>query len=328
MRLQDLFSAAQPFQVQTDDGRIHTLRSAVELAKDVATAPLRYVLDDASVRMISECAFDQNSMLGSAVDLFRVPADRLWIEWSDEASVQYLIKHGHSLATEHQLAPRKVGVLIDSDETGRSGEVRMAWLGKSGELEVSPFVTEFDFDRPISLPQPQPKSTVRYVHIQGLQALDPFFACLRFRMEPCWDQYYRTYTSSNGALEKTINRAVAFVSGDFPFAAAFLLMLSTRTAFEERETGFAKLNNKRAKRGKSPLLDHIEIRMNLTPSERSGGYGGGAKSAPRLHHVSGHLVRRGETLFWRRSHLRGSPSQGALLSKTIAVTADPIARAA
>ena len=328
MRLQDLFSAAQPYQVQTDDGRIHTLRSAVELAKDVATAPLRYVLDDASVRMISECAYDQNSMLGSAVDLFRVPADRLWIEWSDEASVQYLIKHGHSLVTDHQRAPRKVGVLIDSDESGRSGQVRMTWLGESGEVEVSPLVTEFDFDHPISLSQAQPESTVRYVHIQGLEALDPFFACLRFRMEPCWEQYYRTYSPSDNAFENTVNRAVTYVSGDFPFAAAFLLMLSTRTAFEERETGFRKLNNKRAKRGKSPLLDHVEIRLNLTPSERSGGFGGGSKSTPRLHHVSGHLVRRGETLFWRRSHLRGSPSQGAVLSKTVAVTADPIARAA
>ena len=47
------------------------------------------------------------------------------------------------------------------------------------------------------------------------------------------------------------------------------------------------------------------------------GFAMGDRSAPRLHLVRGHLVRRGSLLFWRRSHMRGHSDIGTIRSRTV-----------
>ena len=328
MRLQDAVLAATPFQIQTTDGTIHTLAGARDLARSIATAPLRYVLDDASVRLVSETAFDEASMVGQAVDLLRMPAERVWIEWSDRALLQMLHNAGHIVDPSTNRRARKIGILIDSDETGRRGEARVLWQGDDGEAECSPFIAQFDLDCPGFAANPETQDTVRHVHIRGLKALDPFFGRVRYRLEDSWERYYRTYSESREAFETAISDSLTRVAGDLPFAAAFLLVLSTRSAFEERSSELKKLNTKRGRSGQVPLLDHVEIRLNLSKADSGGAGSGGTHSGPRLHHVSGHLVRRGDTLYWRRAHLRGNPSRGAVLTKTVAVTAEPLIKAA
>jgi hypothetical protein len=103
---------------------------------------------------------------------------------------------------------------------------------------------------------------------------------------------------------------------------AFVLLLATRTGLPQSRSDFDRLNRARLKTGKKPLLDHIEVRAPLLPeyfsqppAERRG-----TRFGPRLHHVRGHLVRRGSQLFWRVPHLRGSARAGFVRTRTVVWT--------
>jgi hypothetical protein len=40
----------------------------------------------------------------------------------------------------------------------------------------------------------------------------------------------------------------------------------------------------------------------------------------RLHHVRGHLMRRGNKIFWRIPHLRGTSRAGTIRTRTVTWT--------
>jgi hypothetical protein len=59
----------------------------------------------------------------------------------------------------------------------------------------------------------------------------------------------------------------------------------------------------------------------LTPYRSSGSGGDGmGRRGRRLHHVRGHLVRRGNKIFWRIPHLRGSARAGSIRTRTVTWT--------
>jgi hypothetical protein len=92
---------------------------------------------------------------------------------------------------------------------------------------------------------------------------------------------------------------------------------------------FERLNRSRRKCGRVPLLDHIEVRAPVLPEYLSCSRADphGIRRSPRLHHVRGHLVRRGSQLFWRIPHLRGSVRAGIIRTRTVTWTFDdPSAR--
>src|SRR5258708_11567691 len=86
-----------------------------------------------------------------------------------------------------------------------------------------------------------------------------------------------------------------------------------------------RLNRARAKSGKAALLEQIEVFAALLPEFQSNGSNGSGASrrSPRLHHVRGHLVRRGCKLFWRVPHLRGSARAGSVRTRTVTWLFDP-----
>jgi hypothetical protein len=84
-----------------------------------------------------------------------------------------------------------------------------------------------------------------------------------------------------------------------------------------------RLNQARLKAGRAPLLEHTEVSAPLLPEYRASGGRGGpehVRRGPRLHHVRGHLVRRGSQLFWRVPHLRGSAHAGVVRTRTVTWT--------
>jgi hypothetical protein len=111
-----------------------------------------------------------------------------------------------------------------------------------------------------------------------------------------------------------------------PVILAFLLLLGTRAGLPRRTETFERLNRAREKAGKSPLLEHVEVSCPLMA--RSHGaevrHGMVTRRGPRLHHVRGHLVRRGNELFWRVPHLRGSARTGTVRARTVTWTVDPV----
>jgi hypothetical protein len=118
--------------------------------------------------------------------------------------------------------------------------------------------------------------------------------------------------------------ALGTIAADIPMMLAFFLLLSTRGGLPRRVQSLDKLNRARARSGKAPLLEHIEVSAPLLweQNEAQAGDSHGGRRAPRLHHVRGHLVRRGSQLFWRVPHLRGSASSGVIRSRTVTWTID------
>jgi hypothetical protein len=111
---------------------------------------------------------------------------------------------------------------------------------------------------------------------------------------------------------------------DIPIVIAFFLLLGSRSGLPQQPQSLERLNRTRVKSGKAALLDHIDVRAPLLPAYSSDDVSREANNrrSPRLHHVRGHLVRRGSELFWRVPHLRGSARHGTVHSRTVTWTFD------
>jgi hypothetical protein len=108
------------------------------------------------------------------------------------------------------------------------------------------------------------------------------------------------FTNDITVLEKRTRRVRYGVS-------AFLALLSAKGAtVADYHPTQPRLNKARAKQGKPPLVDYHLLRLDLSKaSPGDHGQGGHSGRHPRYHAVRGHFFRRGETLYWRRAHMRG-----------------------
>jgi hypothetical protein len=148
--------------------------------------------------------------------------------------------------------------------------------------------------------------------------------CVRFRYERTWDDYYSTAPLSPLQRDAVARCALGTIAIAIPVILAFFLLLATRPGLPRRPLMLERLNQARRKSGKTPLLDHIEVSSPILPEYRplSGSDSGERRRGPRLHHVRGHLVRRGSELFWRVPHLRGSARSGVIRDRTVTWTMD------
>ena len=68
-------------------------------AARIAQCPLRFVLGDDLTRVSAELAFADGARLAGCLDLLRLPATHLWVEWSDEVHKR-VVYETHSNAEE------------------------------------------------------------------------------------------------------------------------------------------------------------------------------------------------------------------------------------
>jgi hypothetical protein len=125
-------------------------------------------------------------------------------------------------------------------------------------------------------------------------------------------------------MDAIARHALGTIAIDIPVVLTFLVLLMTRPGIPRRPLMLERLNRARGKAGKRPLLPHVEVFSPLSPDYlpcANAGSGAGRR-APRLHHVRGHLVRRGSQVSWRVPHLRGSARAGIVRSRTVTWTID------
>ena len=214
------------------------------------------------------------------------------------------------------------GAFIYSSPDGRRGLLRTFWNNPlDQDVLASSVEAYFDLD---TLPGQEPESPDRRVDIAtvsdpGVHGDDVLGRCFRFRYEQSWSDYYRRAEMADAPSLALWRKSLGTIALDVPMMLAFLLLLASRTGLPQRQPELERLNQARRKRGRAPLLDHIEVRAPLLPK-----YGPNYPSAinhtrrkPRLHHVRGHLVRRGSNLFWRVPHLRGSARSGVVRTRTV-----------
>ena len=318
-----------PFVVRDrTSGKVTALNNTADCAGLVARCPLRYVLSDDLTRLCADLAYSKGARTVACADLLHVPTQTLWVEWCNAPWKNALQEYGFPLIPDSgaQWVGRR-GAWLRATPDGRRGLVRTFWSVSASEVLTSSVEACFDFDTAIG-GEPEPvdgKWEVARRVIDSERPDDDLLGrCFRFRYERSWSEYYRSAGLSSEQSCALWRYAVGTIAMDIPMLLAFLLLLATRSGLPQRPQEFARLNQRRRRCGKAPLLDHIEVAAPVLPEyrdcQRSPSVSG--RRSPRLHQVRGHLVRRGSQIFWRVPHLRGSARSGVVRSRTVTWTFD------
>ena len=331
MRLADRIAQCRtPFIVQnTKDGSITHLNSATAFSKDIDNCATRYLLSDELTRLCTALAYSKGASTLACADLLHVPAERVWVEWTEAAWRNELASYGFNGPADlgH---PGRRGVFIQSTPQGRRGLLRTFWASGESELNVlsSSMEAYFDFDtREGEDPEVFDRQQRSSMCVWDSEAgdADILRRCFRFRFERSWHDYYERSQLTPVQAAALAHQALGTIAIDIPVLLAFLLLLATRPGLPRRPLMLERLNRARARSGKAPLLEQIEVFAPLLPEYKSGCGRSSAASrrSRRLHHVRGHLVRRGSKLFWRVPHLRGSARAGSIRTRTVTWLFDP-----
>jgi hypothetical protein len=321
MRLLDLIAQGRAESIRTSDGC--SLPGAERFKRAIHACPVRFVFTDDLTCCATQLAYADGDRLASCLDLIRVPAQSLWVEWADGPR-QEVLRTIELLSPQPEARAQRAGALFTSNLGGRSGEFRTFWSTPEQRAYVSPVIIRFDFDR-------SPQGGESADDVFGLcrarvaehpLGLDQVLEHVRFRFDTEWSRYYQERCTTSQMRQEVWDANLAACAFDPPMLFAFFLMLCARDALPQREIPVDRLNRSRRRTGKPPLLEHVEVAAPLfapRPAHASPDSGGVeiARRSPRLHHVCGHIVRRGTMVFWRCPHIRGSARLGQIRSRTV-----------
>jgi hypothetical protein len=301
---------------------------AASFAGQVAACPLRYVLGDDLTHACAELAFADGARLVGCLDLLRLPARHMWIEWNDETHKRVIHETHANVKFDNSATGRKVGVLLRASANGLTAVARTFWADAAGDeqaaVTLSPLETHIDL-RAEFAGAGQAKDVLSGGFLDVTDSDDSSTSALlehvKFRFDESWAGYYRPAAADANFRRRLIKDSVGSIAWDAPFLIAFLLLLSAKDATRRAPVSRAAINRKRLANGRAPLLDHIEVNACLSAvstAESADELSG--RQSPRLHHVRGHLVRRENRVFWRVPHLRGSAARGAVHSRTVCLS--------
>jgi hypothetical protein len=251
----------------------------------------------------------------------------MWIEWCDLPWCRELYRYGFKTAAGGGEVGGRRGAYIRAAPSGRSGLVRTFWTNgeQESDLLASSMEAYFDLDTPED-GEPIPPDATNMGKIvvadRELGEADILRRCFRFRFERTWAQYYSAARLSPPLWDALARHALGTIAIAMPVMLAFLLLLITRPGLPRRPVAMERLNQSRIRAGKPKLLDHMEVSAPLSPEFRLSAdlQLEAQRRSPRLHHVRGHLVRRGSEIHWRIPHLRGNARLGAVKTRTVTWT--------
>ena len=302
-------------------GRVTQLNNTADCAQVLARSPLRYVLTDNLTRLCADLAYSRGAGTIACADLLHVPAESLWVEWCNDPWQTALQQYGFPMVPSGGQKLGRRGAWIRASRDGRRGLVRTFWSVPAGDVLASSVEAYFDFDTSTE-EEPEP--------IDGIEGLarrvydserpdDVLGRCFRFRYEKSWSEYYGGAGLISEVSFALWRHAVGTIAMDIPILLTFFLLLATRNGLPQEMQTCEPLNRRRLSRGKAPLLAHVVVRAPLLPEYRDNARErrDGTRTSPRLHHVRGHLVRRGSQIFWRVPHLRGRARAGMVCTRTV-----------
>lgn len=296
MRLVDQVAQARLPLTIDEGGGARTFPAARDHADAIAACPVRYVVDTRAARRCFDLLHTDRGMLAAENDFLRVPAPSFWLEWPGPQSPG---------------AGALTGLLVHADDGGRSGQIHTFWEQAGDEPVPAQAVTEFDLEHDCF----RRASGEAFAIAPGLHPLAPH---LLFHIHEDWAAHLQRADPASSAA------AVRAISGNImagvEFMFAFSALLSERSFLRRTAVDLSRLNRQRSKRGKPALLDHVEVRLDLTAgADAVPAPSRGSRETSRLHYVRGHMVRRKGRTFWRRSHLRGNPAT-PIVTRTVQVT--------
>ena len=295
---------------------------AHHFADSVRTCPLRLVLADDLIECTTQLAYAEGERLAGCLDLIHVPAQRLWLEWL-EMPRQATLSEIPACAQTSCCTVRRTGTLIAADPAGRAGTIRTFWSTQNDQVYCAALLTDFDLDRDIrpNLDIDAAFSGAPFgVVMSDEPALDELLSHVRFRLDAAWANYYRAANLPKGQQLFVLREGLGSVAFDMPMILALFLLFAAKEGLQRRCADLERLNCARRRAGKSALLEHIEVRAPIAvrqPGPAASPDHASQRRGPRLHHVRGHIARRGDKVFWRLPHLRGSARLGVVRSRTV-----------
>jgi hypothetical protein len=322
MRLLDLISQGRAARVRADDGC--EMPGADRFSRAIRDCRLRYVLSDELVRCATQLAYAEGDQLSACLDLIHVPSQTLWIEWADGPRREAL-EAVPALDVKKGAPSRHGGALVTAVPNCRSGHIRTFWSTLNEQAYLSPIVITFDLDRPPLAPAPKDPSVWRgetVLTMDGEPAIEELLDHLRYHFDDDWAAYYHARCRTDELRAAVLRSSLGGCAFDAPMLLAFFLLLGARDLLPRQEVRHEHLNRARRQGGKPPLLEHIEVSAPLDKAMARGWAqpGESSRASPRLHHVRGHIVRRGSAVFWRSPHLRGNGRLGQVRSRTVVLT--------
>jgi hypothetical protein len=324
--LDHIAQSRAPFLVR-QRGELWRLTAAGDFAHQLERCPLRYVLSNELVRTCIALAYSEGDELSGCLDLLHLPAERLWVEWDEAARCEELARVLPECARPGDAGILRGGVLISAHPQGHSGTLRTFWLPRAEPQQPLLAAVETLLELqgaaaggPVGTLLEGGAVAVRDPHNAQLDAL---LQCASFRLDPAWQRYYRSVVPDGATRAEVIARSLAAVAFDVPMLLALFLLMAIRAALVHTRVCPVRLNAKRARLGKRPLLEHIEVSSSVfapaPPRHLSGEAPATLRRSPRLHHVRGHIVRRHDIIYWRGPHWRGHVRLGRVRSRTVAL---------
>ena len=320
MRLLDLVAQSTSAAPTLPEG--WAFPGAHHFADAVRTCPLRLVLADDLTQCTTQLAYAEGERLSGCLDLIHVPSQQLWLEWVEATRQSTLreIPAGANSSCSHGV--RRSGVLISADLAGRAGTMRTFWSTQTENVYSAALLTEFDLDRVMrpALDVDAVFSGAAFGVVMPVEAaLDELLSHVSFRLDPAWTNYYRAAELTKTQQLLVLRGVLGTMAFDMPMILALFLLFGAKDGLQRRAADLERLNLARARSGKHPLLEHIEVRAPIAVGQCPAPLIANAnrRRGPRLHHVRGHIARRGDKVFWRLPHLRGSARLGVVRSRTV-----------
>jgi hypothetical protein len=322
--LDHIAQSTAPLIVRQHSGAQWRLTGASDFARQLVQCPLRYVLSDELVRTCIALAYSDGDELSGCLDLLHLPAEQVWIEWDEAARHAELTRWLPQQCSRLDVPPvLRAGVLISAQPHCRSGTLRTFWLTGSEPREpvLAAVETLLDLDGTAGTAAPADLLNGGCVAVSdpGSEQVDSLLQCARFRLDGAWQRYYQQVADSAQLRRRVMEHSLAAVAFDVPLLLALFLLMSIRDDLVRLPVDPQRLNSKRLRLGKPPLLEHLEICAPVfTPAAAERAESSGAlRRAPRFHHVRGHIVRRLDTVYWRAPHWRGHVRLGSVRSRTV-----------
>lgn len=324
MRLLDhIAQCTAPLIVRQHSGRRWRLTGASDFAGALRQCPLRYVLSDELVRVCIALAYADGDELSGCLDLLHLPAEQVWIEWDEAARRAELARCLPQCSGLDVPQASRAGVLICARPDCRSASVRTFWLAgrEPREPQLAAVETLLDLDGAAGSAAPADLLEGGCVTVldPGNEQVDSLLQCARFRLDSAWQRYYRQVADSAQLRSQVMQHSLAAVAFDVPLLLALFLLLSIRDDLVRLPVNPQRLNSKRLRLGKPPLLEHLELCAPVFSPAAAGREesSGALRRGPRFHHVRGHIVRRRDTVYWRAPHWRGHVRLGSVRTRTV-----------
>lgn len=275
--------------------------SALPASIDCSQASVRYVIDEEVAAICDRLVTHHFDMLVDMLSLARVPSSSFWLERV-------------SFAENGEGGRSRLGCSVLASESGRAGEIVLVAEVPDSVPVVLPQKVVFNFDGHLIQ---QDGDALFRLPIAPTADTEQKIVSEVFAIElhPGWEKYYR-FAQQESQLVGQMKAELSASVYDGLFILAFSVLLSSERSFREINVQLDRLNRHRVMAGRHKLLDHIEVKSSLFGASQGKVHGGGKddgeRSFPRLHVVRGHFVRKGARLYWRRTHMRGSATSGAV----------------